>query len=444
MYREVGEGVNYTDFLRTKRIKAPEVGFEIDVERLHPSLFAFQCDIVKWAIKRGRAAIFADTGLGKTPMQLEWARHIHAHTGRDVLILAPLAVGFQTVREADKFGIGATLCRDASDLRPGINVTNYERLHHYNAEVFGGLVLDESSILKSFDGTTRKSITEYGQRIPYRLACTATPAPNDTDELANHSEFLGLMTSKEMLALYFRQDGNTTHKWRLKGHAAGDFWRWVGSWAAAVRSPADLGYIEEGRHFSLPPLHSRQLSVGVETSEEGRLFAVEARTLAERREARRESISERVALAAATVAAQPDEPWVIWCDLNKESDALVKAIPGAVQVKGSDSPEYKEQNLTAFATGEVRVLVTKPSIAGFGLNWQHCARMIFVGLSDSFERLFQATRRCWRYGQTRPVEVYIVTADREGAVVENIRRKEKQAKYMLEELVKHSNIRRTA
>lgn len=434
--------MSYAQFLKTKRIAAPEVGFDVPPEELNLTLFAFQRDIVSWALRRGRAALFADTGLGKTAMQLEWARRVYERTGGNVLILAPLAVARQTAREGEKFGIPVTVCRDAGDLQPGINVTNYERLHHFDASDFSGIVLDESSILKSFDGKTRRALTEFGSGIDYRLCCTATPAPNDTDELANHAEFLGIMTGKEMLALFFRQDGNTTHKWRLKGHARTDFWRWVASWAVAVRTPADVGHPEEAERFVLPPLKTYQEVVGVETSEEGRLFAVEAKTLTERREARRESLEERVKLVAQIVAREPNEPWVLWCDLNAESETLARLIPGAVEVTGSDHPDDKERKLAAFASGEIRVLVSKPSIAGFGLNWQHCARMVFVGLSDSFERIFQATRRCWRFGQTRVVEVHIVTAEREGAVIENIRRKERQAKEMVSELVRLSSVGR--
>ena len=436
--------MSYAEFLAAKRLIATRVGFE--ATELTPALFGFQQNIVAWALRRGRAAIFADTGLGKTAMQLEWAHRVHEKAGdaSRVLIFAPLAVAAQTAREGEKFGIPVTVCRDATDVRAGVNVANYERLHRFEASRFAGIVLDESSILKSFDGKTRRLLTEFGSHIPYRLACTATPAPNDTDELANHAEFLGIMSGKEMLALFFRQDGNTTHKWRLKGHARTDFWRWVSSWATAVRSPADLGFVEEGRRFELPPLKSYQVTVGVESVEEGRLFGVEAQTLTERREARRESLSERVARAAEVVNGQPDEPFVVWCDLNAESEALVKAISGAVEVRGSDSAEDKERKLLDFSEGRTRVLVTKPSIAGFGLNWQHCARMVFVGLSDSFERLFQATRRCWRFGQRRTVEVYIVTAEREGAVVENIRRKERQANEMVDEIIRHIKKRRSA
>lgn len=426
--------VDYTEFLSTKRIKVPDAGF--DVEQVNDSLFGFQKDIVRWALRKGRAAVFADTGLGKTAMQLEWAHRVYRHTGGDVLILAPLAVGAQTAREGEKFGIPVTLCRDASDVRPGINVTNYERLHHFGPEGFAGLVLDESSILKGFDGKTRRSITDFGSKIDYRLACTATPAPNDLDELANHSEFLGLMSGKEMLAMFFVQDGNTTHKWRLKHHARSDFWRWVASWALAVRRPSDLGHDDNG--FILPALEMRELITGAATISDDRLFEVEARTMDERRKARRESVEDRVRAAADLVAAEPDEPWLLWCGLNKESEMLAKAIPGAVEVRGSDKPEYKEKALLDFSEGRIKVLVTKPSIAGHGMNWQHCARVAFVGLSDSFEQLYQATRRCWRYGQKRPVHCYLVTAENEGAVVENIQRKERQARQMMEEIVAHT------
>lgn len=436
--------MDYASFLERKRPTTKEAGFVVSDEALNPALFAFQRDTVKMALKRGRSALFFDTGLGKSAMQLDWARLVHEETDRNVLILAPLAVAAQTAREGAKFGIGVTVCRDASDIRPGVNVANYERLHHFEAMDFSGIVLDESSILKSFDGSTRRALTEFGKKIPYRLACTATPAPNDTDELANHAEFLGVMSGKEMLALFFRQDGNTTHKWRLKGHAEADFWRWVSSWAVAARSPADVGHPEEAERFALPPLKTYQATVGVETTAEGRLFGVEAQTLTERREARRESLGERVKLAVEIVAAQPSEPWILWCDLNAESEALAKAIPGAVEVTGSQSPEEKEERLAAFMDGRARVLVSKPSICGFGLNMQHCARMVFVGLSDSFERLFQATRRCWRFGQERAVEVHVVTAEREGAVVQNIRRKEKQAGEMIDELVRHASIRRAS
>ena len=432
----LSEQERYEAFLQNKRIRAEDSGFEVDPDSISDVLFPFQRDIVGWALGKGRAAIFADTGLGKTLMQLEWARHVMEAYGGSVLILAPLAVSRQTALEAQKLGLDATVCRTSADLQPGINITNYERLHHFEPDSFTGLVLDESSILKSYDGKVRNAITKFGQAIPMRIACTATPAPNDTEELANHAEFLGVMTGKEMLALFFTQDGNTTHKWRLKGHAKDDFWAWVASWSVAMRKPSDRGYSDDG--FILPPLTTEELQTRSAVISEDRLFGIEARTMAERRTARKETIEERVAQAAQIAAREPDEPWLIWCNLNAESEALTKAIPGAVEVKGSDSLEHKEDALVGFAQGRIRVLVTKPTIAGFGMNWQHCARMVFVGLSDSFEQLYQATRRCWRFGQTRPVKRYIVTAENEGAVRRNIERKERNASEMMDEITRNT------
>lgn len=428
---------SYADFLLGKRVFSAPVGFDVEVDDLHPILFPFQKDIVRWALKRGRAATFCDTGLGKSFMQLEWAQRIHEHTGSSVLILAPLAVSRQTAGEGQRLGVDVTVCRDGDDVRPGINITNYERLHRFDSSAFGAIVLDESSILKGFDSKVRKQITEFVTAIPFRLACTATPAPNDLIEITNHAEFLGVMSGKEIIALFFTQDGNTTHAWRLKGHAKSDFWRWMASWSMAVRSPADLGY-DDGA-FALPPLTIQQETVASAATIPGTLFAIEALSLQERQAARRESIADRVARAAEMVNGN-DEPWLVWCDLNAESSALTKAIPGAIEVKGSDSIEHKEMALTGFADGTYRVLVSKPSIAGFGLNYQHCAHMVFVGLSDSFEQFYQAVRRCWRFGQTRPVAVHVVTADAEGAVVRNIERKEAQAARMMGEVVRHMAI----
>ncbi len=423
----------YAAFLDGKRVTATSAGFDVPETDINPMLFPFQRAIVLWALRRGRAALFADCGLGKSPMQLEWARHVSAYTGMPVLILAPLAVAAQTAREGAKFGVPVTVCRHHSDVRPGVNVANYEMLGHFNPDAFGGLVLDESSILKSFDGSTRKLITEFGARIPFRLACTATPAPNDLIELTNHAEFLNIMSGKEIIALFFTQDGNTTHAWRLKGHARRDFWRWLASWSVALRKPSDLGYSDEG--FDLPPLMMHQHTVNGSIWG-GALFAMEAQTLQERQAARRDSIGDRVAAAAALVNAST-EPWIVWCNLNAESEALTKAIPGAVEITGSDSREHKQQAVIDFIDGRTRVIVTKPLVAGFGLNLQHCARMAFVGLSDSWEQLYQATRRCWRFGQTRPVEVHVITADTEGAVVANIERKERQAAEMMAQIVAH-------
>jgi DNA modification methylase len=424
--------MDYAEFLTTKRTEDLPDGRTVVADELHDGLFDFQRDIVAWALERGRAAVFAATGLGKTAMQLQWA----AHAGKTALIVAPLGVSRQTPREGEKFGVPVNVCREYADLRPGVNITNYERIEKFSPTGIDALVLDESSILKSFDGQTRRLLTDFGAAVPMRLCATATPAPNDYTELGTHAEFLDVMSMREMLSLYFTQDGNTTQKWRLKGHAEEDFWGWVATWAVALNKPGDVGRDEEDERFRLPALNVEQVVVEhADPHATGTLFAMEASTLQERREARRNTLAERVRAAVDLVEAEPDEQWLIWCDLNSEAEAITKAIPDAVEVRGPDTPESKEAALLGFADGTIRVLVTKPSIAGFGMNWQRCARVVFVGLSDSFERYFQAVRRCWRFGQTRPVQVYVVTADVEGAVVRNIERKERQATKMMEQIV---------
>ena len=423
----------YQAFLARKAINAPATGLA-SVPPLNASLFDFQRDIVAWALKRGRAALFEDCGLGKTAQQLEWARIVAEHTGGNVLILAPLAVAAQTVREGEKFGITVRQARKQSDVQPGITIANYEMLEHFDPAQFSGVVLDESSILKSYDGKTRTAIIEAFARTPFKLACTATPAPNDYMELGNHAEFLGVMSRVEMLAMFFVHDGGETQQWRLKGHAEKDFWRWLASWAVCIRKPSDLGY-DDG-DFTLPELILHQVTVKVESPTDGFLFPVEASTLQERLQARRGTIAERVEHCAA-VANATSEPFLIWCNLNEESAQLKAAINGAVEVKGSDSAEHKEKAMLGFTAGDVRAIVTKPSIAGFGMNWQHCAHMAFVGLSDSYEAFYQAVRRCWRFGQKRPVNVYVITAETEGAVVANIKRKERDAMKMAEAMVEH-------
>lgn len=422
----------YRAFLASKRVQAQPVGFEVADEAINPHLFDWQRAIVRWALRRGRAALFEDTGLGKTRQQLAWAERVHAQTGRDVLVFAPLAVTEQTRDEGARIGISVAVCRTQADVRPGLNVTNYEMLSHFDPSTFAGIVIDEASILKAYDGKTRKALTTFANGIPYRLVATATPAPNDTTELVNYAEFLDVMGAKEILALFFTQDGNTTHQWRLKSHARADFWRWLASWAVALRKPSDIGYSDEG--YILPPLHIEQHTVPSRTLE-GRLFAVEAQSLAERLQARQESIADRVA-ACATLVNASDEAWLVWCNLNAESAALAKAIPGAVEVTGSDSPEKKAQALLDFAAGRVRVLVSKPSICGFGMNLQVCHNVAFVGLSDSYEQTYQATRRCWRFGQTSQVTAHYITAEAEGAVVANIQRKERQAAELMDSLVR--------
>jgi len=426
----------YADFLRTKQSVSKASGFECG--ELHEKLFDFQRDIVRWALRQGRAAIFADCGLGKTFMQLEWAQKVYEHTDGQVLILAPLAVASQTVNEGKKLGVEVQYARTWGDAP--IIVTNYEMLEHFKPSDFAGIVLDESSILKSFEGHFRNTIIESFSETPYRLACTATPAPNDHMELGNHSEFLGNLTRTEMLSTFFVHDGGDTAKWRIKGHAQNDFWKWVASWAVMLRNPFDLGY--DGALFELPPIdyiHS-VVAGSKDLCLPEHLFALPAQTLQERRSARAGSTNERVAEVARIVATKPDEPWLVWCNLNQESSAATKAISGAIEVTGSDSREFKESALMGFAEGKHRIIVSKPSIAGWGMNFQHCANVVFLGLNDSFEQFYQAVRRCWRFGQTRPVNCYIVTSDLEGAVVENINRKAKQSQEMAESMVQHMHV----
>lgn len=420
---------DYQEFLKRKALSDPATGL-VKLPQLNPALFDFQLDITGWALRRGRAAVFADCGMGKTPMQLEWARHIPGN----VLILAPLAVAAQTVREGEKFGVAVRYARSQSEVQPGITIANYEMLEHFDASYFTGIVLDESSILKSYDGKTRTAIIDTFRQTPFRLACTATPAPNDYMELGNHAEFLGVMSRVEMLSMFFVHDGGETQKWRLKGHAEAEFWKWLASWAVCIRKPSDLGY-DDG-DFTLPDLVMHQITVKIDIPSDGFLFPVEASTLQERLQARRDTIAERIA-HCATVVNSTDEPFLVWCNLNDESAGLKSAIPGAVEVKGADSNDHKEKAMLGFTAGDVRCLVTKPSIAGFGMNWQHCNNMAFVGLSDSYEQFYQAVRRCWRFGQKNPVNVYVITAETEGAVVANIKRKEADAMKMAENMVEH-------
>jgi hypothetical protein len=431
--------MNYTDFLESKRITIAPSGFMPD--RLNPALFDFQRDIDRWGLERGKAAIFSDCGTGKTPMQLVWAEQVVRKYNKPVLILAPLAVSKQTVREGEKFDIEAHVAIQQSDITmPAIYVTNYEKLHHFDPSVFAGVVLDESSILKSFTGSTRNALIAMFGNTPMKLACTATPAPNDFMELGNHSEFLGVLTRTEMLSTFFVHDGGDTSKWRLKGHAEEEYWKWICQWAVMLRQPADLGYDNGG--FVLPPLRYHHHVVKSESNLDGFLFPVEAQTLLERRGARRVSLNERVELCASLVNAST-EPWLVWCDLNAEGDALAKLIPDAVQVAGRDKDEDKESRMFGFSEGKHRVLISKPSICGWGMNWQHCANAAFVGLSDSWEQWYQAIRRIWRFGQTREVNCHVITSEAEGAVVRNIQRKEADAARMAKEMVKHMSVYNT-
>jgi hypothetical protein len=423
----------YQQFLHHKKFSDPLTGHEPGL--LSPVLFDFQRDIVRWAIRRGRAAIFADCGLGKTLMQVEWAKHVIRHTGGDVLILAPLAVSAQTIREAyTMLRFPVRLCASQDDVGHGANITNYEKLHNFDPSHFTGVVLDESSIIKHHTSKTRDQLLASFSGTPYRLACTATPSPNDYMELGNHSEFLGVMSRSEMLSMFFIHDGGDTSKWRLKGHAEGEFWKWLCSWAVMVRRPSDLGYNDGG--FTLPSISYHNHVIPASSPTNGMLFAMPARDLVARRNARRDSTEDRCKLAADLVNAS-HEPWVVWCDLNNESQMLAKMINGAVEVSGSDTNQHKESSMLGFADGKFRVMVSKPSIAGFGMNWQHCRNMAFVGLSDSFESYYQATRRCWRFGQKNPVNVHVITSQIEGEVVKNIQRKERDAERMASQMVDH-------
>ena len=426
--------MDYQDFIASKHKLAPVSGIA-DVPALNHALFGYQADIVGWALRRGRAAIFADCGMGKTLMQLEWAR-IVAETAGKVLILTPLAVGHQTEAEAARFGIAAKVSRDGT-LYDGVTIANYEILHKFDCTALAGVVLDESSIIKAYDGKTRTQIIDTFARTPFKLACTATPAPNDHVELGNHAEFLGVMSRVEMLATFFCHDGGETSVWRLKGHAEADFWRWICSWAVNLRKPSDLGYSDDG--FILPAMKMHLHTVESGIVSDGQLFASEALTLTEQRQARKATLSKRVAEVAAMVNGS-DHPWLVWCELNAEGDALEDAIDGAVQVAGADSDESKASKMLGFSRGEYRVLITKPSIAGFGMNWQHCANVAFVGITHSYEQWYQAVRRCWRYGQTRQVNCHIVTSDSEMAVFRNLQRKSKEAEKMSGEMINHTSV----
>jgi hypothetical protein len=420
--------LSYRDFLARKTAAPRPPSAYVDPTDLHPSLHPWQARITAWAVRTGRAAIWADTGLGKTRMQLEWARLSAGST----LLVAPLAVCAQTVQEAARIGITARYVRGQEAVTgPGIWVTNYEMVERFDPGMFGAVVLDESSILKDVTSKTRDKLIALFAQVPRRLCCSATPAPNDVAELCNHAEFLGVSTRREMLSTYFVHDADG---WRAKHHARTPMFRWMSTWAVALRRPSDIGYPDDG--YNLPQLTIRPHLVPVPDAEvEGQLFPTGLGGVGGRAKVRRATLAARVARGAELVHAEPDEPWLLWCGLNEEADRLAAAIPGAVNVHGSMQPEQKAELLLAFAAGDIRTLVTKPGIAAWGLNWQHCARMAFVGLSDSYEAYYQAIRRCWRYGQTRPVNVHIVLSDLEGQIADNVARKERQAANFTSELV---------
>ena len=420
--------MNYADFLATKERQAPEIGRKITTSDVHPLLHPWQAEIVEWAVRTGRAGIWADTGLGKTMMQLEWAR-LSADTS---LVVAPLAVCAQTVRESEKLGIHAHYVRNPQQITgPGVWVTNYEMAHRFPADLFDAVVLDEASILKNSTGATRTMLIEHFQPVLRRLACTATPAPNDSEELTNQAEFLGVISRVEMLSAYFVHDSD--EGWRLKGHARAPMFRWMSTWAVAIRMPSDMGYPDDD--YVLPGLDIREHLLDVDVVPDGQLFATDIGGVGGRASVRRATLNARCQKVADLVAAEPSEPWVLWCGLNDEADTLAKLIPGSVNVHGSLSPEDKADLMLAFADGAIQHMIVKPSIASQGLNWQHCARMAFVGLSDSYEQYYQAARRCYRYGQKRRVVAHVVLSTLEGQIAANVRRKERDAAHTMAELV---------
>lgn len=414
---------DYQAFLAGKRRVVHDAGRLADPGDVHPSLFDFQRDIVLWALRKGRAAIFADTGLGKTRMQVEWARL----TGERCLILAPLAVAQQTIREAAELGVTVTYARRQDEApATGVTITNYERLDRFDPAAFGAVVLDESSILKAFSGTTKKLLVASFAETPWRLACTATPAPNDLEELCNHADFLGWMKPSEMRSTFFIADSRGEFmRYRLKRHAHAAFYRWLASWAMAVRLPSDLGYPDEG--YELPGLDIAAHFVEADYAPEGRLFTLELFGVSEQAAVRKATMPARVAKTIELVMAEPDEQWLIWRGLIDEGRGVAAGIPGAVLVEGSDHPDDKAKALLDFAEGRTRVLVTAVEIAGFGMNFQACARMAFVGLGYSYEKYYQALRRCYRFGQKRRVEAHVVLSDVEKPILATVLDKERQA-----------------
>jgi hypothetical protein len=431
----------YTDIIASKRVAFEPAGLS-RIPELNPGLFHYQRDVTEFLLRCGRGAAFLDTGLGKSFVALEWGRVLVEFTNCPVLMLAPLAVSQQHQREAEKFGIDAKAIRDGSEIKgPRIYITNYERLERFDPELFSAVILDESSILKGFAGATTRTLIASFSKTPYRLACTATPAPNDHMELGQHSEFLGAMRGPEMLMRWFINDtAEASQKWRLKGHAASSFWDWVASWARCIAKPSDLGFSDDG--FALPALDEirhligvdRSVDSGSEKDGQARLFRMPESSATSVHREKKITVDARADAIAALVSADQSEPWIVWCDTNAEADALKDRMPFACEVRGDMRPDDKEDRLVSFSLGKERVLISKPSICGFGLNWQHCARMAFVGLSFSYESYYQAIRRCWRFGQKRPVEVHIALAETEAPIWAAICRKAKDHEAMKAEM----------
>lgn len=420
---------NYNEFLKSKEFTIESYGKEIEESEINGKLYDFQKSIVKWAVGKGKACLFEDCGLGKTYQQLEWARLV----GGKCLILAPLAVSLQTVAEGKNLCIDVNLCKENDDVKNGINITNYEKLHKFDTSVFDSIVLDESSILKSFEGKYRNLIIESFRNTPYKLACTATPSPNDHMELGNHAEFLGIMSRTEMLSTFFVHDGGDTSKWRLKKHAAKSFWKWVCSWSVYIRNPSELGF--DGSKFVLPKLKIHKHIIDAGKPMEGFLIPMEASSLEERRNAKRTTIAERIEECKKYVNGSQT---LIWCNMNDEGDGLEDGIPNSIQVAGGDTDDHKETSMIKFANGEIKTIISKAKIMGFGMNFQRCNNMIFCGLSDSFEQYYQAVRRCWRFGQKKQVDVHIVLSSMETSILRNIERKQEEYNQMAEEMSKNT------
>lgn len=426
--------MSYQSFIQSKLLSVQPSGFK--PFNLNECLFDFQRDTVDRACQLGKSAIFANTGSGKTLMQSAWADQVVNQTSGKVLILAPLAVATQTVEEASKFGININLCEAQSDVVGGINITNYEKIHKFDPSEFDGIVLDESSVIKHHSSQAFDQLTEFARFIPYRLACTATPAPNDFMEFGTHAEFLGVMKRTEMLSTFFKHDGGETSKWRLIKWGESEFWKWLCGWSVVMRDPSDLGYNHKG--FDLPPLNTiNHVVSGALQPKDGELVAI-VRNMNDRRRARKASLVDRCEVAA-DLANNSDEAYLIWCDYNEEGDLLESLIPDAIQVSGKDSAQSKVAKMMDFTHGNARVLVSKPSICGFGMNWQHCRNVIFAGINDSWESMYQATNRCWRFGQTQEVYRHLIYSADEQVVIENLARKEKQAETMWREMAKHAS-----
>lgn len=438
--------LDYETFLASKRVQAVSSGIDVDLAEIHEKLFDWQKTIVQWALKRGRSAIFADCGLGKSFMQCSWSDIVHKHTGGDILILAPLAVNPQTISEGAKLGIEIHGCRSQIDVKPGINIANYEMLEHFDPRHFIGVVADESSILKAFMGKTKRALDEAFCDTPYKLACTATPSPNDHMELLNQANWLGIMKSSEALMRWFINDTMANGKYRLKGHAQKDFWEWVASWAISLRKPSDIGFSNEG--FELPELRihhqyvetditvgteriAQKTSNGLVVSQE-QLIRMPTMSATTMHKEGRLTVEDK-AQSVADLVNNSTDIWVVWVNTNYEADAIRKLIPDAVEVRGSESIAIKEKKLTDFSNGKIRVIITKAKIAGFGLNWQHCHKMVYLP-DYSFEKFYQAARRAYRYGQEHDVDIYIVAAETESNIVTTLSKKMREHMQMQESM----------